>query len=161
MMRNLPIQYIILSFCVILIIVILDQITKYLALHKLLTSLPITSFFSLTLSFNKGVSFGLFNNPETNQIILITVNTAIVIALISNIDANRVIPYSLIIGGAFGNIIDRLMIGAVIDFLHLYYKHYHFPIFNLADIAICVGCGLLILVDFITSRKNRRNTKCA
>lgn len=157
-MRNLSIKYIILSLCVILLIMILDQITKYIALHNLVRSLPITFFFSLTLSFNQGISFGMFNNPETNQMILIIINLIIVISLLWSIDINRIIPYSLIIGGAFGNIIDRLMIGAVIDFLHLHYDNYHFPIFNVADIAISIGCILLLIIDFIQLKKSTKDS---
>ena len=159
MMRSFRIRYITLSLCIIVLTVIIDQFTKYLALHKLDISLPITCFFSLTLSLNKGVSFGMFNHPETNQVILVILSLSILIGLIWTMDSRTIIPYSLISGGAIGNIIDRLRIGAVVDFFHLYYDHYHFPIFNVADVAISLGCIILLLFELIQSRQNQPDTK--
>jgi signal peptidase II len=72
---------------------------------------------------------------------------------------HNLISYSLISGGAIGNIIDRLKIGAVVDFLHLHYDHYHFPIFNVADIAISLGCGIFLLREVIESHKNQPDSK--
>lgn len=66
--------------------------------------------------------------------------------------------YALIIGGALGNAIDRAYNGYVVDFLHFYWDIYHYPIFNIADIAICVGAGLLILEAFITKKENKNKS---
>ncbi len=153
-MQKFSIKYIILVFFVIILTVVFDQITKYWALYNLDQSHPITFFLSLTLSFNKGVSFGMFNSPETSQIILIIVALFIIIGLLFTMNSRTIIPYSLISGGAIGNMIDRLKINAVIDFIHLHYIDYHFPIFNIADVAICLGCGILMLSDLLQSRKN-------
>lgn len=160
-MRNFSIKYIIFSLCVIILTVVFDQLTKDWALHNLNVSRPMTFFFSLTLSFNKGVSFGMFNNHQTSQIILVIVALCIVFGLLFTMNSRNIIPYSLISGGAIGNIIDRIRMHAVVDFLHLHYNDYHFPIFNVADIAICTGCGILLLIEFLQSRKNQPNTKHA
>ena len=153
-MGKFSIKYIILVFFVIILTVVFDQITKYWALYNLDASHPITFFLSLTLSFNKGVSFGMFNTPETSQVILIIIALSIIIGLLITMNSRTIIPYSLISGGAVGNVIDRLRINAVVDFIHLHYMDYHFPIFNIADVAICLGCGILMLSELLQSRKN-------
>jgi signal peptidase II len=158
-MRSFRIKYIILSFLIITLTAVLDQITKHLALYNLEISQPITFFFSLTLSFNKGVSFGILNHPEMSQMILVIISCCILIGLLWTMNRHNLISYSLISGGAIGNIIDRLKIGAVVDFLHLHYDHYHFPIFNVADIAISLGCGIFLLREVIESHKNQPDSK--
>ena len=159
-MRNFSKKYIILALFVILLIVFFDQMTKYWALHNLNLSRSITFFLSFTLSFNKGVSFGMFNNSETSQIILVIISLSIVIVLLMTMNTYTILPYALISGGAIGNVIDRLRISAVVDFIHLHYRDYHFPIFNIADIAICFGCSIVILLEIFQSGKNRPNSNC-
>jgi signal peptidase II len=146
-MKNFQIKYTILVSFIALIIVIFDQITKYWALYNLDESYSITFFLSLTLSFNKGISFGMFNEPGTSQIILVLIASAMVIALFTGTNSRNIIPSGLVIGGAIGNLIDRLRVGAVVDFIHLHYSHYHFPIFNVADISICCGCLIFVMLE--------------
>ena len=64
------------------------------------------------------------------------------------------LPVGLIVGGAIGNLIDRVRLGSVVDFLDFYFGNYHWPAFNIADSAICVGAGLFILMNFFESKKN-------
>ena len=133
-------------------IIAADQVTKDLAIQKLSESLPITSFLSLTLAFNKGISFGMFNKPEQQQAILVGINTLVTIGLLAMYFMTRskiiAVGISMIVAGAIGNIIDRIMLGAVVDFIDLHWQGYHFPIFNLADISICLGCAVFAYGEY-------------
>lgn len=118
-----------------------------------------TNFFNLILVWNSGVSFSMFaNNSLLNRIILIVVAiliTCYVIKLCLNEQNNlSKIAYSFIIGGAVGNIFDRIRYGAVIDFLDFHIKEYHWPAFNVADSFICLGVGILLLETFKNKKSN-------
>jgi len=65
----------------------------------------------------------------------------------------------IILGGAVGNLYDRITLGYVIDFIHIYYKQWSWPVFNIADSAVCVGAGILILNTFVSSHKNENQKK--
>ena len=123
------------------LVVVLDQVSKSIVLSHLsrVYSLKvIDGFFSLTLVLNTGVAFGLFSqSPAAWK------------------DLNRLasIAFSLIIGGAVGNMIDRFRFSKVVDFLDFYWKSYHWPAFNLADAAITLGVFLLLFEVLILGRK--------
>lgn len=68
------------------------------------------------------------------------------------------ISYALILGGALGNLLDRMIHGYVIDFLHVYWDKYHFPIFNLADVWICIGAGMLIIEALMEGKNKKEST---
>ncbi len=146
-------------------IITIDQVTKDLAIQKLSKTLSITEFFSLTLAFNKGISFGMFNKPEQQQAILISINTLVTVGLliISFMTRSKIIAFgiSMIVAGAIGNIIDRIMLGAVVDFLDFHWQDYHFPIFNVADISICIGCALFAYGEYKlhSSKQHTQDTK--
>jgi signal peptidase II len=111
--------------------------------------IPVTSFFNLVLTWNNGISFGLFNNGSNlNALILSLLAIAIVIFLIMWLrksETKRVaIGLGLIIGGAIGNIIDRGLHGAVVDFLDFHINSYHWPAFNIADSCITIGAMILV-----------------
>lgn len=138
------------------IAVVLDQLTKNWALANLAYASPypiIRGFFDLTLVHNKGAAFGLFSNFEdgTRQILL---SLAAAVALLSVLyflakeyrdSLYAHIAVGFILGGAVGNLIDRASLGYVIDFLDLYIGQNHWPAFNIADSAICIGVFVLIL----------------
>ncbi|HEY3917007.1 MAG TPA: signal peptidase II [Stellaceae bacterium] len=118
----------------------------------------VTPFFNLVLTGNRGVSFGLFNNSDAmNTAIFTTLALAIVIALLLWLRRahNPVIRLALglIIGGAIGNAIDRLMRGAVVDFLDFHLGAWHWYAFNLADAAICLGVVALLLDGLLARPK--------
>lgn len=131
-------------------VVALDQITKaivvrHLALHA---SLPVVSgFFNLVHVRNRGMAFGLFNRTDTGPgiYLLIAVTAAAVIILwlwaarLKADEQHMVWGLALILGGALGNLIDRLRYQEVIDFLDVYWGAYHWPAFNIADSAITLG----------------------
>jgi len=142
-------------------IIILDQITKYIVVHtiKLHHTIPITKFFSITYIQNKGIAFGIMNNfsHPVLPILFISINIFAVIILIlwsirpeNNIWINT--GLSLIIGGAVGNLIDRFIFGSVVDFLDFHIAQYHWPAFNIADMAITIGT-ILLGIGFIVKGK--------
>ena len=113
----------------------------------------IEGFFNITLTFNPGIAFGLFASmdPQLRSILLsVTIAMAlciVMVLLLKEYKEDRLahLALALVIGGAVGNIIDRLRFGSVVDFLDFYWGHYHWPAFNIADSAICVAVVFLLL----------------
>ena len=142
-------------------VAVLDQTTKALvlaffgepgcALHRV----GVSPFFDLVLTCNPGVSFGLFNQTGVNSLVFSLFALVIVLVLVVwllRVRATLVaVAIGLIIGGAIGNVVDRLRYGAVIDFLDFHLASWHWPAFNLADSAICLGVAAM-LVDGMLSR---------
>lgn len=136
------------------VVLIGDQLTKFAAADYLSRhdALDLTPFLSLTLVHNTGAAFGILSSASGWQNILfivIAVTACVVIlAVISRLKAMDIplaAGLSLILGGAAGNLIDRLIHGYVIDFIDAYYRTWHWPAFNLADSAITIGAVLLAL----------------
>lgn len=149
--------------------VLADQISKYYMVERVfrpegVTETPFASpvvvdilpVFDLRLSWNRGISFSLFNSGDAVTVaILLAVTVAItaVLAVWMWRTPRRwlQIGLGLIVGGALGNIIDRVSIGAVADFLHVYWQDWHFPTFNIADSCITVG-AIIVLLDALFER---------
>lgn len=110
--------------------------------------IEVTGFFNLVMVWNTGVSFGLFSGIDARWL-LIVVSLAIAVALaiwMWRADNHwLVLALALVIGGAIGNVIDRFWHGAVVDFLDFHLYGWHWPAFNIADSAICIGVGVLLL----------------
>lgn len=139
--------------------VIADQITKLVVLRSLSPGevLAVAPGFNLTLGFNEGASFGMMSDLMAGRPLLMVALTgalAIVFAgMALRADGMRErAGLALIVGGAVGNIIDRLRQGAVTDFLDVYWRDWHWPTFNGADIAISVGAVLLLIATLCPSR---------
>lgn len=149
------------------IIFLMDQLSKWFVVekifnksfwsHDLFINLPfyypleITSFFNIVLVGNKGVSFGLFSADSiwgTYALVAIALILVIVIFLWLLKTDKTIISLSLgaIIGGAIGNIVDRIRFNAVVDFLDFHIHPYHWPAFNIADTAICIAV-IFLLID--------------
>lgn len=135
------------------IIILIDQITK-VTITKLFTygeSLPVTSFFNLVLAHNKGAAFSFLAAEGGWQRYLFTgiaiAAAVFIIYLLKRHAGQRLFCWALamILGGAIGNLIDRVLYGHVIDFLDFYVGKWHWPAFNVADMAIVGGAGLFIL----------------
>ncbi|MFN7709592.1 MAG: signal peptidase II [Holosporales bacterium] len=115
--------------------------------------LEILPFFNLRLAFNRGISFSLLSaDSDTGVMLLIALATAITVLLVymlwrASLVLER-IALGLALGGAIGNILDRVRYGAVVDFLDFHYQGYSFPTFNVADTAISIGVGLLLIASF-------------
>ena len=138
------------------VIILSDQATKKILAMTLTHEqfIPLLPFFNLTLIHNNGAAFGfLSRRPElalwlfTGVALLMSVVLSIYLYRLSN-QHWKACAFALILGGAIGNMIDRLMHGYVIDFLDVYYQNWHFPVFNLADCAISIGAIMLFLEIF-------------
>ena len=149
-----------LAICLAFAIVFLDQLTKHAVTQHLAIGMPkqvVRGYFDLTYIENTGAAFGVFRNQNTW---LIIVSAAMLIAIVFfhrkilvESKANGVVV-GLMVGGIVGNLIDRVKWGCVIDFLDFHWRNrYHFPAFNIADSAICVGVGLCVLSQFLASRR--------
>ena len=162
-MRSLSRKYLILGLVTPLVILI-DQYTKYLIVQKfrLGETVPVISgFFNLTYIRNTGAAFGLLAQAEPAFRVPFFVIVPIVALFaigyifkkIPATDLKLSTALSLVIGGAIGNLFDRLQLGYVVDFLDFHWNYaYHFPAFNAADSAICVGVGILML-DLLTQKE--------
>jgi signal peptidase II len=141
------------------LVLVLDQASKWfmaswLSLYETVDVIP---FFNLTLAHNTGAAFSfLAQSGGWQRWFFVGLTAVIVLGLLIWLKKLPVtakleaIAISMIIGGAVGNVIDRLYHGYVIDFLDVYYGSYHWPVFNIADSAIVVGAILLILDSFFT-----------
>jgi len=142
-------------------VVVLDQITKAVALASMAPGAPITlvdGFLALTLVMNTGLAFGLLSGlPAAWRwvVALLSIAALIVLARVAvRVLADGGWParlsVSLIFGGAVGNLIDRARLGAVVDFVDVHYRGYHWPAFNVADSAITIGVIFLALRLLLT-----------
>jgi signal peptidase II len=122
--------------------------------------LPVTAFFDLVLTCNRGISFGLFNRSGIDALAFTLVAAAIILVLLFWLSRARgnllAVSLGLVIGGAMGNLIDRLRFDAVVDFLYFHAGSWGWPAFNLADTAICLGVAA-ILVDGMLPRREARH----
>jgi signal peptidase II len=135
------------------IVILLDQITKItiIQMFKYGESHPVTSFFNLVLVYNKGAAFSFLANQGGWQRYFFTgigVFAALLIIYLLKKHAGQKLfcwALALILGGAIGNVIDRIMYGHVIDFLDFHVNSWHWPAFNVADSAIFVGAALFVI----------------
>jgi signal peptidase II len=143
--------------------IILDQISKLLIRNNLVLgqSIPPTGIIRLTYVTNTGCAFGFFQNQSD---ILAIVNITIIIGIIAMLyflSINNhvgIISAGLIIGGAIGNLIDRLSYGYIIDFIDVkLWNNYHWPVFNIADSSIVIGSFLLALSLYLLHRQVESN----
>ncbi len=144
-------------------VILADQATKLLALEALVPRrpVPVAPSFNLMLTFNRGAAFSLLGDAGGWQrwlFIAIAIGVSAALAVwLARLPAKArftAIALALIVGGAIGNLIDRLARGAVVDFIDLYYRTWHWPAFNVADVAICVGAGMLILDSLRAERQD-------
>lgn len=133
----------------------ITKVTPRLPYHEI----EVLPFYNLVMVWNYGVSFGMFNNQTTdNALILVGISAIIAFILLVWMlgCSNRYVAtaLALAIGGAFGNIIDRMRFGAVIDFIDIHIAGHHWPAFNLADSCIVLGIGFVILHSLFFDKDN-------
>jgi len=147
-----------------LIGLVVDQATKLyvLANFKLHESVNVLPFFNFTYAQNKGAAFSFLSDAGGWQrwfftIIAVSISGVLIYWLRGIRKSQKVlsVAYTLVLSGALGNLIDRFSYGFVVDFLDVYYKTYHWPIFNVADMAICLGAFLIVLEAFLTKDANK------
>jgi len=130
-----------------------DQISKWAALdhfNQAPSQIEVTSFFNLVLVWNRGVSFGMFGGagswgPWALVGLAVVISIFLSVWMVRADTRTTALGLALIIGGAVGNVIDRVRFGAVVDFLDFHAMGYHWPAFNVADSAITIGAAVLIL----------------
>ena len=149
----------IIIFIIIIFIFILDLLTKNYALDYLMLyhSLSINNFLNLTLAFNHGAAFSFLSEAGGWQrwfFIIFSFIVILIIAYITASDENSpYIAFSFVIGGALGNLNDRIIHGYVIDFIEFHYENLYWPIFNFADVAISIGVILLLYSMFLNKKE--------
>lgn len=141
-----------------------DQLTKAIVLEqasRLAEGMPVLPGFALVFVWNPGISFGAFGGvgPWALSALALAVTAAMAVWMWRERSGLVVAALGLIIGGALGNVLDRLRHGAVVDFLDLSVGTYHWPAFNLADTAITVG-AILMIWDTFAVRQPARPTSC-
>ncbi|MCX4187552.1 signal peptidase II [Methylophaga sp. OBS4] len=139
------------------LVIVLDQLSKWLmsSLLDLHETVPVMPFFNFTLAHNTGAAFSFLSSAGGWQrwffvVLALLVSTALIVWLkrLDKAAKLEAASLALILGGAIGNVIDRLYHGYVIDFIDIFYGSYHWPAFNIADSAICIGAVLLIVDSF-------------
>lgn len=147
-----------------LLVILLDLWTKQIATQHLTLYRPLelTSWLNMTLAHNYGAAFSFLSDAGGWQRWLFTglalVVTGVLIVWLLRLPKNEkltAMSLSLIIGGAFGNLLDRIRHGYVVDYIDVYYRDWHWPAFNLADSAITCGVILLLLDGLVLSRSGK------
>lgn len=166
---------------IILGLVLLDQVSKDYLLYLITGGVPlggaawtivpmpylmahVTDFFNIVFTWNPGTSFSLFRALGEAAPIIIIIATGVITGLVLYYLFARARSWerpalALIAGGALGNLIDRVRFGAVIDFLDFHLGVHHWPAFNIADICICVGVGLYVLMWLIQQHREKLKNK--
>lgn len=150
--RNFPLMR---SLAIASVVLLFDQLSKWWALSNLKLGIPeeVLPFLNWLLLFNPGAAFSFLAQSSGWQRWFFTVlgllASAYIFWLLRKSQQDKLLSFalSLILGGALGNVLDRIMYGAVVDFIDLYYQHWHCPAFNLADSAICIGAVLIVLTE--------------
>ncbi len=144
------------------LVIVSDQFSKRLIIGsmQLRESIEILPFFNLTLLHNTGAAFSFLANAGGWQrwfftLIALAVSAVIVVWLkrLPAAEKWQAAALALILGGALGNVIDRMRFGYVVDFLDVYYQQWHWPTFNIADSAITVGVAILVVVILRESKR--------
>jgi len=156
------------------LVVALDQASKWWVVEKLFrpegvtetpfftaTRFDIAPVFDLVMTWNRGVSFGILNQPGAWNGLVLSGAAAVIVALLvvwmAQAQSRMVaLALGLVVGGAVGNVIDRLRYGAVADFLDVHLHAWHWPAFNLADSGITVGAIILVLDSLFTRRTSSK-----
>lgn len=149
-------------------VIVLDQITKFMASTMLIMYKPVAvmPMFNLTLMHNPGAAFSFLSDAGGWQrwfftVIAVTVSTFLIFWLrrLQQDKKLEAVALALIIGGALGNLVDRVLLGYVVDFIQVYYDKWFFPAFNIADSAITIGAVLIIYDSFIASRSDDKQSE--
>lgn len=156
--------------------ILLDQLSKWLVVEKLMRpdgvtetpfyvpyTIQLTPFFDLVMAWNRGVSFGIFNNTDSPHnawaltALSLVICSGLVVWMVRAKDRLLCIALGMIVGGALGNVIDRIRFGAVADFLDVHVAGYHWPAFNIADSGITIGAALLLIDAMVRQPRPRKD----
>ena len=150
---------------VAMLVFVLDQITKWWIVEVVMQpprSIPVTPFFNLVMGWNRGVSFGMLSDVNSWTVwvlpIVVVVITAVLLVWLWRSERTwPAVALGLVIGGALGNLLDRLRFGAVADFLDFHVAGYHWPAFNIADSGITVGAVMLVIDALFGPREHPKS----
>ncbi len=151
----------ILGISIAVLAFVVDQASKWwVAAFLSERSLPLalTPFFNLVEAWNTGVSFSMFDGGGIMGAVLLSAFALVVVVFLLSwlhheSAASVQVALGLIIGGALGNVFDRLRFGAVYDFLDFYYRNWHWPAFNAADAFICIGAVVIVIHSLLNHKK--------
>lgn len=151
-------------FLIALIVFLIDQGTKYLIATRLVIGeqIPVIGdFFLITSHRNRGAAFGILENQRWFFIIITVIVVVGIIWYLQKVkhSENKMLPtaLSLVLGGALGNFLDRVVSGEVVDFLQFNFGSYTFPIFNVADSCIVIGVALIVLDSLLEVRREKKS----
>ena len=153
-------KYRMLAFLIIILIVIADQYSKYYVQSlTIATKVEMTNNFNLVSVWNSGISFGIFDQMPYSNLLFIII-TVIISAVLSFMvlrsqDKTIIIGAAVVLGGAIGNIIDRVRFSAVYDFIDLHIQNLHWPAFNIADAMVFIGIIIILIGDVSAKRYNK------
>jgi signal peptidase II len=143
-----------------LVILLLDQASKQIILEFLNSNkihvYKINSFLNFVEIWNKGISFGIFSEYNFSPMLFICVSSAILILMLYLMANINPIIQGMIVGGAIGNLIDRIIFGQVFDFIDFHILGWHYPAFNLADSFIVMSVILILIAEISRSITNRK-----
>ncbi|WEG11645.1 signal peptidase II [Pullulanibacillus sp. KACC 23026] len=148
-------------YALAIFVVLLDQISKYVVSHAMNVgdNIPIIpNVFYITSLRNSGAAWSILEGRMLFFYIISIVVLVVVIYYMQKLGRFKPLlgtSLGLIIGGTLGNFIDRLLHGQVVDFIHVYIGSYSYPIFNLADSALCIGAVLLLIYSIVDSKKEK------
>ena len=136
------------------VVIVLDQLSKWLVIHAMPDEsvVSLLPFLNMIVSFNTGASFGFLDHSSGWHVYMLSLISAFISVIlirwlmrIPRHDWWVALPVSLVLGGAIGNLIDRLHYGFVIDFIDFHVKSWHYATFNIADSAVCIGAVWLVI----------------
>ena len=144
-----------------LVVLLSDQASKWLILYEIMAIprvIEVLPFFNIVLVFNTGVSFGVLGGdgawqPMTLSLLALVICSGLLVWQWRQGGKMGDLAIAMIVGGALGNVIDRLRLGGVVDFLDFHLSDWHWPAFNLADSAITVGVAILLCREFLFSKR--------
>ena len=150
--QNLPLLR---SLAIATLVLLLDQLSKWSALSNLKLGIPeeVLPFMNWLLLLNPGAAFSFLAQSSGWQRWFFTIlglaASLYILWLLRKNQSDKLLSFALsfILGGALGNVLDRMMYGAVVDFIDLHYGNWHWPAFNIADSAICIGATLIVLSE--------------
>ncbi len=150
------------------VVVVFDQLTKYIASTSLemLQPVAVMPMFNWTLMHNTGAAFSFLSDAGGWQrwffAVIAVVVSVVIVLWIKRLEQHekwQAIALALILGGAIGNVIDRIWLGYVVDFIQVYYQQWYWPAFNIADSAISIGVAMIIIESIREHLSERKNNK--
>jgi signal peptidase II len=150
------------SFFIAALIFLFDQLSKHYIKSSIniYEKIKISTYLNIVHIKNKGIAFGIFNN-NADILFYMVLSVAIIVSIFllhyifTNKDSISNLSASLVLGGACGNIFDKIIDGSVTDFIDIHINHWHWPAFNLADSSICLGAFIYILYNKTAAKSSR------